>query len=573
LLTDPILRSQVDSLWNTFWTGGLTNPLDAIEQFSYLLFMKRLDEEESRRERHAKMQGQPFEPLIEEDLRWRTWSQLSGEKMLPHVQSKVFPYLRTMGGEVADSSFARYMEKAEFKINKASMLVEAVKKIEAMKISEQNQDVQGDLYEYMLSFLQQAGRNGQFRTPRHIIRMMVRMIDPKPNERIGDLAAGTGGFPVNAFQHILEQATSEEVRKYDEKGEVVNPIGDLLTQEQREFLQNRAFRCYDNDSGMTMLRIGSMNLILHGLVRPQFYYADTLSKSFVEEKDYEVLLMNPPFKGAVDKDDIHTKLTAANTTKSELLFIHRVLLALEMGGRAAVIVPDGVLFGSSNAHVNTRKLLLNENRLDGVVSMPTGVFRPYAGVSTAVLLFTRGGRTEGNVWFYEMAYDGFSLDDKRTPTPNQNDIPDILECWHNRRNTQYLQEREAHLAQLHQRIKPLHKRRIELEGEVHRLKFEMGIAEHDNEEPRKALEQTQALLNQLRNELHPLKDEIDSLSRFFWVDADAIRANKYDLSASRYREVQPDEVFYEAPRITIERIKTLERIISEGMDSILEMME
>lgn len=573
MLTDPQLRSKVDDLWNTFWTGGLTNPLDAIEQFSYLLFMKRLDEEENRRQRQASQQNQPYEPTLPEDFRWSKWRDKRGEAMLSHIRDKVFPYLRTIGGNTEDSSFARYMQNAEFKINKPSLLVQAVNKIEEMQISQQNQDVQGDLYEYLLSKLNTAGRNGQFRTPRHIIRMMVQMIDPRPGERIGDLAAGTCGFLVNAYQHILEETTSDELRQYDNNDEMIHPVGDLLTQDQRQFLQNGAFRGYDNDSGMTMLRIGSMNMMLHGLQRPSFYYGDTLSTSYDEPAEYDVVLMNPPFKGAVDKDDIHESLKAASTTKSELLFVHRILRALDMGGRAAVIVPDGVLFSSSRAHTNTRKKLLDHNRLDGVVSMPSGVFKPYAGVSTAILLLTRGGKTEGDIWFYDMTYDGFSLDDKRNPTPNQNDIPDLLNCWHNRYSNDFLEQRESELERLRQEIAPLYELRLQLECDINRLTFEQAIADRDNPIPRETLDVVQSELDQLNQELTPLKWLIDSYTQFFWVNSEDIRANKYDLSASRYREIDQVPVFYERTQVTIERIKILEQKITENVSRISEWLD
>ncbi|WP_228060403.1 MULTISPECIES: N-6 DNA methylase [unclassified Coleofasciculus] len=301
------------------------------------------------------------------------------------------------------SSFERYMQNAEFKVSKSATLIEVCNLIDALKISEQNQDVQGDLYEYLLSKLSTAGRNGQFRTPRHIIRMMVRMVDPKPKERIGDLAAGTCGFPVNAYEYILEQHSEP-----DEQG---NPqlIGDLLSDEERECLQTEAFTAYDNDAGMTMLRIGSMNLMLHGIKHPRFFYMDTLSKAFNDEKSLDVVLMNPPFKGKMDESDINPTLPT-KCKKTELLFLHLIERVLDMGGRCAVIVPDGVLFGSSKQHQEIRKKIIETHRLDGVVSMPSGVFKPYAGVSTAVLLFTRGGTTD-KIWFYDMEHDGFSLDD------------------------------------------------------------------------------------------------------------------------------------------------------------------
>ncbi|MEI7989447.1 MAG: class I SAM-dependent DNA methyltransferase, partial [Chloroflexota bacterium] len=422
MLTDSKLRSQVDQLWDKFWTGGLTNPLDAIEQFSYLLFLKRLDDSENQRQRMAERLGNPYQSTLPQEQRWGYWTNLQAESALRHLREVIFPVLRNMGG--AGSSFERYMQNAELKINKPSLLIEACKLIDQMEIAGQQQDVQGDLYEYLLSKLNTAGRNGQFRTPRHIIRMMVQMMAPKPGERCGDLAAGTCGFLVNAYQYILETHTSPDILTYDDDGWAHHLIGDRLEKQELQAMKNpKALRGFDNDSGMTMLRIGSMNLMLHGIEAPQFFYMDTLSKAFQDERDYDVILMNPPFKGAVDKADLNETLQGAATTKSELLFLHLVLRALDMGGRCAIIVPDGVLFGSSRAHVEMRRKLVEENRLDGVISMPGGVFKPYAGVSTAVLLFTRGAKTE-KIWFYDMASDGFSLDDKRLPGA-ENDIPDI----------------------------------------------------------------------------------------------------------------------------------------------------
>src|SRR6266581_7397067 len=360
MLTDTKLRSQVDMLWDKLWTGGLANPLDSIEQLSYLLFLKRLDDEENRLQKLAKMREQSYQPRIPAEMRWSYWSQLNAGSALSHLREKVFPWFRGLGD--SGSSFELYMKNAELKINKPSLLIEACKLIDQMHISAQNQDVQGDLYEYLLGKLSTSGLNGQFRTPRHIIRMMVHMIDPRPNERIGDLAAGTGGFLVNAYQYILEQHTPPESLTYDPEGWPHGMTGELLTVEQRQFLQTDAFRGYDNDSGMTMLRIGSMNLILHGIEHPRFFHMDTLSKECNESKEYDVILMNPPFKGAVDKNDVNPTLPS-NTTKSELLFLHLIVRALDMGGRSAVIVPDGVLFGSGRAHVETRKKLIEHNRL------------------------------------------------------------------------------------------------------------------------------------------------------------------------------------------------------------------
>jgi len=564
MLTDTKLRSTIDQLWNKLWEGGLSNPFDSIEQLSYLIFMKRLDDAENQKERMAKIQGKSYEPAIPEEMRWRNWRHYQAEKALNHVKENVFPWLRSMGAP--GSSFQRYMQNAEFKINKPSLLIEACKSIDDMQISAQNQDVQGDIYEYLLSNLNISGRNGQFRTPRHIIRMMVQMIDPKPKDRIGDLAAGTCGFLVNAYQYILEKHTSPEILKYDEEGFPHFLAGDLLSNEQRAFLHDGAFRGYDNDSGMAMLRIGSMNLMLHGLEYPRFYYMDTLSKGFTEEREYDVILMNPPFKGAVDKGDASETLPS-NTTKTELLFPHLVLRALDMGGRAAVIVPDGVLFGTSKAHVKLRSKLIDDNRLDGVVSMPSGVFKPYAGVSTAVLFFTRGASTD-RIWFYDMAYDGFSLDDKRQRTPGQNDIPDILECWCNRHDQEFQDKRQQRLKELEYQVTPLKAKHLEMQAEINRLSFESVIAPEDEKEARATLETNKDEFSELETRIGPFQAEIDQLSRQFWISKETVRANKYDLSASRYRRISPDTKYYESPSITIKRMLKLENTMAQEITEL-----
>jgi type I restriction enzyme M protein len=561
----------VDQLWEKLWTGGLTNPLDAIEQLSYLIFLKRLDDEEDRREKQAKRRGQPYVSRLPEDMRWRHWTHFQAQSALDHVREKLFPWFRTIGQQ--GSSFERYMHNAEFKINKPSLLIEACRMIDRLEISAQNQDVQGDLYEYLLSKLTAAGRNGQFRTPRHIIRMMIQMIDPQPGERIGDLAAGTCGFLVNAYQHILAQHTSPDILSYDAQGEAHNLVGDRLSEQQWAFLQRDAFRGYDNDSGMAMLRIGSMNLMLHGLDHPRFYYADTLSKGFDESREYDVILMNPPFKGAVDQSDVSETLPG-NTRKSELLFVHLILRALDMGGRCAVIVPDGVLFGSSQAHVELRQKLLEENRLDGVVSMPGGVFKPYAGVSTAVLLFTRGATTD-RIWFYDMAHDGFSLDDKRQPVA-ENDIPDILACWRNRHNPDFQAKRQARIEQLKAELAPLKASRLAHLAEINRLTFESVIAQDptgfQNLSGLDPLDAAKTELADLESQIAPLQSQVDQLTRQFWVTKQAVKANKYDLSASRYRQVEQDEAYYEKPQVTMERLLTLERVMGEEVQTIKELL-
>lgn len=567
MLSDAKLKSQVDQLWDKFWTGGLTNPLDAIEQFSYLLFLKRLDESEQRKQRIAERLKKSYQPSLKPELRWNYWTNLPADEALRFLKETIFPALRQMGE--SGSSFHQYMQNAECKINKPSLLIEACKLIDSMEIAQQQQDVQGDLYEYLLSKLNTAGRNGQFRTPRHIIRMMVQMIAPRPRERIGDLAAGTCGFLVNAYQYILETHTSPEILEYDEQGWPHNLIGDQLRNEDLEALKSPvALRGFDNDSGMTMLRIGSMNLMLHGIESPQFFYQDTLSKSFDDQREYDVILMNPPFKGAVDKNDLHDMLQPAGTTKSELLFVHLILRALDMGGRCAVIVPDGVLFGSSRAHVELRRKLVEENRLDGVISMPGGVFKPYAGVSTAVLLFTRGAKTE-NIWFYDMAADGFSLDDKRLPV-TENDIPDILNCWKNRNDAGFQKARQERIEELKEVIAPLDEERLRLEAEINRLTFEQVISETRNGPITEELEKVKSQHNELDTLVRPLRSEYDQLSHQFWVTKGEVKANKYDLSASRYRPANNLIEFYEEPKLILSRLTVLEENMMHDIQKLMQ---
>lgn len=566
MLTDSKLRSQVNAIWNKLHSGGLPNPLDSIEQLSYLLFLKRIDDEENQREQNARLRGQKFTPLFaDEKLRWSYWTNLPAAEALKNVKEKVFPALKLIGS--GESSFAIQMENAEFKINKANMLLEVCKEIDAMQISQYNHDVQGDVYEYLLGYLNIAGRNGQFRTPRHIIRMMVQMIDPKVNERICDPAAGTCGFLVNAYQYVLENNTSKEILTYDEEGLPHNLMGDLLDKRSEEFLQTEALTGFDSDSGMTMLRIGSMNLMLHGIKHPRFFYNDTLSKTYTEERRYDVVLANPPFKGAMDASSIGEDLPA-NVKKTEILFQHLFLRILEMGGRCGVIVPDGVLFGSSNAHVSLRKKIIDENRLDAVVSMPSGIFKPYAGVSTAVLIFTKGGTTD-RIWFYDMEADGLSLDDKRQKIAD-NDIPNILECWRNRKNAEFYGARARRLAELKEAVAPLKRERLNLQRNINRLMFESVIAPAEDETARIALETEEQILAELEESIVPIQNEIDQLGNQFWVTKKDVQANKYDLSASRYRQIEADETFYEEPNVTLERLITLEDIMKKETSELLQ---
>jgi type I restriction enzyme M protein len=318
------------------------------------------------------------------------------------------------------------MEDAIFMIPKASLLQEAVSIIDNLKIQPQNYDVLGDMYEYLLSELSSAGKVGQFRTPRHIIRMMIELLEPRIGEKICDPACGTAGFLVNAYEYIKKKNTSNELIQYDEAGVAHNLIGDKITKKEHwNILKTETFYGYDFDA--TMARIATMNLLLHGIEQPNIKRFDTLSKAFEQKAHYEVILANPPFTGSLDESDIHSAFKAA-TTKTELLFIELFYNLLTIGGRAAVIVPNGVLFGSSNSHNKIRQLLLEKCQLEAVISMPSGVFKPYAGVGTAVLVFTKGSTTE-SVWFYEMQSDGFSLDDKRTFIDGKGDIPDIVEKY------------------------------------------------------------------------------------------------------------------------------------------------
>jgi type I restriction enzyme M protein len=561
MLTDSNLRSAVDALWDKLWSGGLSNPLDAIEQLSFLLFLKRLDEKEQDNERAAQRRGKKHTPAFpRKELRWSHWTQLPADKALKAVKEEVFPFIKTLGG--AGGSFAQQMENAEFKINKPSLLIEACKAIDALQISAQNQDVQGDLYEYLLSKLNTAGTNGQFRTPRHIIRMMVKMVDPHPGERICDPAAGTCGFLVNAWQHLLETHTDPRDLIYDEEGYPHGVTGAKLPREVfTEDAQRQAITGYDRDSGMTMLRIGSMNLMLHGITSPNFRYSDTLSKAFSEEKCYDIVLANPPFKGAIDDADVNPSLPV-KVKKTEIRFLHLFLRLLENGGRAAVIVPDGVLFGSSKAHTEIRRLLIEQNRLDAVISMPSGVFRPYAGVSTAVLRFTKGGTTE-KIWFYDVEHDGFSLDDKRQKVP-ENDIPDLLDCWQQRRDAKFQKKRAQRLAELQKQIAPLKADRLRHHEFIHRLKFEEVVANDGGADAaRAARERAEAELATLQAQITPLQTEINQLGRQFRVSKDQVKANNYDLSASRYRHVEQDEVFYEKPAVTLDRLKQLNAVLEK----------
>jgi type I restriction enzyme M protein len=434
-------KSDIDKLWTEFWTGGITNPLTVIEQISFLMFARMLDVMETTSERKAERTKKPFKRTFsekEQHLRWKSFKQKDANEMLRVLRDEVFPHFRRLNG---GTTFGEYMQDAQLMVQKASLLVSAVNMIDALPITDG--DSKGDLYEYLLSKLTTAGINGQFRTPRHIIRFMVEVLDPKPTETVGDPSCGTAGFLVGAMQYLLEKYTSPKGIVKGENGEKIY-TGDLL-EPYRAHIQGDMFHGFDFDA--TMLRIASMNLMLHGVENPDIHYQDTLSNSFPEKfakqatGGFDVILANPPFKGSLDEGDVHPSLTSKlKTKKTELLFGALILRMLKKGGRSATIVPDGVLFGSSKAHVALRELLVKENQLEAVFSLPSGVFKPYAGVSTAIIVFTKGGKTD-NVFFYDVGADGFTLDDKRDPV-KENDLPDALERW-NKKNAKKDTDRTA----------------------------------------------------------------------------------------------------------------------------------
>ena len=405
------LKSQIDRVWEAFWTGGLSNPLTVIEQMTYLLFIRRLDELQTQKEAKANLLKQAIDTPIysegEQELRWSRFKNMDPEVMhkLFVKQDGVFDFLKNVGTKSA--AFSKFMKGATFMIPTPRLLAQVVEMLSNIDMSDR--DTKGDVYEYLLSKIASAGQNGQFRTPRHIIRMMVDMVQPTLEDVMCDPSSGTCGFHVAVSDYIREHY---EVYLYKE--------------EVKEHFQDRMFMGMEFDP--TMIRIGAMNLILHGIENPQLQDVDALSEantSFTEKAT--LVLANPPFKGSLDREAVDGKiLSVVDSKKTELLFLALILKGLKLGGRAAVIVPDGVLFGSSNAHLQIRKELIDRQRLQAVISMPSGVFKPYAGVSTAILLFTKtnSGGTD-KVWFYDMQADGFSLDDKRNPI-QVNDLPDIV---------------------------------------------------------------------------------------------------------------------------------------------------
>lgn len=506
------LKTKVDRIWNDFWSGGIANPLEVMEQLTYLLFIKRLDDLQTLQERKANRLGTPIESAVFpagddeqgrpwDDLRWSRFREKAPEQMFAIVGERVFPWLRGLGGQA--STYSHHMRDARFSIPTPALLAKVVDQLDTLPM--EGRDTKGDVYEYMLGKIASAGQNGQFRTPRHIIELMVAMTAPTPGDTVCDPASGTAGFLVAAAEHVRREHPDVE-----------------HVAETREALHETMLHGFDFDS--TMLRIGSMNLLLHGIESPDVRYRDSLSEgSAGEEERYSLILANPPFAGSLNYEDTAQNLQrVVKTKKTELLFLALFLRLLKPGGRAAVVVPDGVLFGTSKAHRELRRILVEDQKLDAIVKLPSGVFKPYAGVSTAILFFTKtnSGGTD-DVWFYDVAADGWSLDDKRTPLldaaklgprPDEalseeehakNSLPDVLARWAERNCT----ERE-------------------------------------------------------RNRTEPS----------FCVPKADIVAEGYDLSINRYKELVLEEVEHRPPAEIIAELEQLEDQIRAGIEQLKEMV-
>ena len=423
------IKSQIDTIWKSFWTGGISNSIDVLEQMTYLFFMKMLDDAQLNQEATAQAMGlKDFEdpkavfkkgnwhnPDTNKDvpysnLRWNVFRQFTPEKMFDTVRFDVFTFIKNISNDET-SAYSRFMNDAVFLIQQPRTLVKVVEGIQELDMNDR--DTMGDVYEYVLGKMAESGTNGQFRTPRHIIRMMVELMQPKVDDRICDPAMGTAGFLVESAKYLKANYTQE-----------------LLKKQNLTHFRTGMFSGFDTDP--KMLRIGSMNLMLNGVDNPNIVAQDSLSNQNTKESTYTLCLANPPFSGSLDHDVVNpTLLAMTKTKKTELLFISLFIRMLELGGRCASIVPDGVLFGNSSGHKAIRKELIDKQRLQAVISMPSGVFKPYAGVSTAILVFTKtGAGGTDKVWFYDMKSDGFSLDDKRNPIAD-NDIPDVIARFKN----------------------------------------------------------------------------------------------------------------------------------------------
>lgn len=481
------LKSKVGRLWDAFWSGGISNPLEVIEQITYLLFLRRLDEIETRAENRARTLGGVVENSVflpeQQHLRWSKLKELEPGDMFRVVRDEVFPFLQRLGDQVGgdESTYSTHMRDARFTIPTPALLAKVVDMVD--EIPMENRDTNGDLYEYLLSKLSTAGMNGQFRTPRHIIELMVAMTAPTPTDVICDPACGTAGFLVAASEYVREQ--HPEV---------------FLDAESRQHFHHRMFHGFDFDS--TMLRIGSMNMLMHGVEQPDIRYRDSLSEGASGDAElYSLVLANPPFAGSLDYESTSVDLQrVARTKKTELLFLALFLKLLKPGGRAAVIVPDGVLFGSTKAHKALRRMLVEDEKLDAVVKLPSGVFKPYAGVSTAILFFTRtrSGGTD-QVWFYDVRADGFSLDDKRTPT-EADDLPDVLARWAEREGS----ERERARTEQSFCVPKAEIVEQDYDLSINRYK-QIEYAEDEHRDPREIIADVEALNREIEAGLAELK--------------------------------------------------------------------
>ena len=512
MLTGEI-RNQVDQIWNAFWSGGVSNPLSVIEQITYLLFIKRLDDLHTLEENKAANLGIAMERRIFpegnddqgrpwSDLRWSRFRNFEAREMMDVVAERVFPFLRTLGEQ--GSSYGTHMKDARLGFSQPALLAKAVDMLD--KIPMDDRDTKGDLYEYMLGKIASAGTNGQFRTPRHIINLLVEMMRPTPDDVICDPAAGTCGFLVAAGEYLRD-----------------NHPALFRNEKQRQHFHNGLFHAFDFDT--TMLRIGSMNMTLHGVDNPDVSYRDSLAQEHDGDAGrYSLILANPPFAGSLDYEQTAKDLQQiVKTKKTELLFLALFLRLLKTGGRAAVIVPDGVLFGSSKAHQQLRKLLVETHKLDGVLKLPSGVFRPYAGVSTAVLLFTKTGvGGTDKVWFYDCQADGYSLDDKRNAL-----LPD---------------EKQGVLPE--QALSAVEHAKNNLPDALARwLRRDEGEADNPRTE-----------------------------QSFCVPKAEIVATGTYDLSLNRYKQVEHEEVTHESPAAIIADLRALEAEISEGLAKLEAML-
>jgi type I restriction enzyme M protein len=520
------IKAQVDRIWDAFWSGGISNPMEVIEQMTYLLFIKRLDELHTLQEKKAARLKRPVDKAIfgpkQQQLRWSAFRQLGDPKaMYERVATEVFPFIKGMGsGE--GSTYATHMRDARFTIPTPGLLAKVVDMLDAIPMDDR--DTKGDLYEYMLGKIASAGQNGQFRTPRHIIKLMVEMMAPKPSDTICDPACGTAGFLVAAAEYLQAHHAQDIFAD---------------TASARRF-NHDTFHGFDFDS--TMLRVGSMNMLLHGVENPAIENRDSLSQNHAGvEEQFTLILANPPFAGSLDNESCAKDLLqVVKTRKTELLFLALFLRLLKPGGRAAVIVPDGVLFGSSKTHKTLRKMLVEDHKLDGIVSMPSGVFRPYAGVSTAILLFTKtnSGGTD-QVWFYDMQADGYSLDDKRTPLDaskhDTNNLPDILNRWRSLKNSPLPQAGEG-------------------QGE-RAARSAVSVSE------------SAAIYTASPEATRP------RTAQSFLVPKSEIAANDYDLSINRYKQVVYEQVKHDPPQKILAELKALEAEIMKGMEELEGMLK